>query len=95
MSYKWHEMTFCTRWDAEHSAVLCIGVDPSFEHLLYDTLNRMWKELPPSDPWSLHVPLLEATVALHDQAVWSVRDIVRNVEKVRESMISQDSIYLI
>lgn len=82
-SYKWHEMTFCTRWDADHISVLCIGTDHAFERLLQGSLDRMWKELPPTSPWSLHVLLLEVIMALHDQAVWSIRDVVRDVEKVR------------
>jgi hypothetical protein len=80
--YKWHEMTFCTRWTSSQSTILCIGTDSEFERLLQDSLGRMWGDLPPSSPWSMQVVLLEAIVALHDQAVWSVRDVTRNVEKV-------------
>ena len=35
----------------------------------------------PLEPYSLHIPLVEAVVAMQDLSVWSVRDIVRIVEK--------------
>lgn len=85
--YKWHEMTFFTRWDADYSTVFCIGADAAFERLLHESLRRMWKDLPSANPWSLQVPLLERIVALQDSAVWLVRDVVRNVEKVRSVSI--------
>lgn len=81
-SYKWHELTVCFRCDKEHSTVLCIGADPDFERLLKDRCDKMWQTLPSSNPWSMIVLVQEAMVALHDEAVWLIRDIVRDVEKV-------------
>jgi hypothetical protein len=81
-SYKWHELTICIRWNADHGEVLCIGTDAEFEHLFFDCLTQMWKSLPPSNPLSMLVITVEAIVALQDLAVWLIRDIVRDVEKV-------------
>lgn len=81
-SYKWHQMTFCFRCDQERSAVLCIGVDASFQALLLEALEQMWADLPSSDPCILLELLLEAIVKLYDQSVWSIRDVVRVAEQV-------------
>lgn len=81
-SYKWHEMTFCFRWDLGRCVVLCIGIDPTFQSLLQDILRSMWPLLPPKEPFSMLVPLIEVIIALHDQSVWSIRDVIRRVEKV-------------
>ena len=81
--YRWHEPTICVRMDKEQSTVVCIGADQDFERLLLESLHRIWKALPPSNPWLMIVIVLEALVALHDEAVWLIRDIVRDVEKVR------------
>jgi hypothetical protein len=80
--YKWHEMTFCFRWDLERCTILCIGVDTVFQSFLQDTLNNMWSHLPHSELASLLVPLIETIIAMHDQSVWSVRDVTRGAEKV-------------
>jgi hypothetical protein len=80
-SYTWHEMTFCSRWDSQRCLVLCIGVDLTFQRLLQQTLSCMWHRLPPSDPFSLHVPLVQTILELHDVSVWSIRDVVRSIEK--------------
>jgi hypothetical protein len=43
----------------------------------------MWSQSLPLKPYSLHVPLIEAIIAMHDMSVWSIRDVVRSVEQVR------------
>ena len=80
-SYNWHEMTFCFRWDRGGCSILCIGVDISFQTLLQETLHREWPSLPSSEPCCLLVPLVETVIAMYDRSVWSIRDVVREVEK--------------
>lgn len=82
-SYTWHEMTFCSRWDAKRCLILCIGVDLTFQRLLQQILSRIWHKLPPSEPFSLHVPLVQTILELQDVSVWSIRDVVRSIEKGR------------
>ncbi|KAF2732009.1 hypothetical protein EJ04DRAFT_497713 [Polyplosphaeria fusca] len=82
-NYVWHELTFVSRWNADQCAILCIGVPTSFKHLLSTALSSIWTRIPSSEPYSLHVPLMEAIISLQDSAVWSIRDIVRNIEKDR------------
>jgi len=81
-SYTWHEMTFCSRWSPTESAMLCIGASALFRKHLQQALVRLGPMIPSSEPFALHVPLVEALVAMHDASVWSIRDIVRSIEKV-------------
>lgn len=92
--YMWHGMTFCSRWDPQRCVILCIGVDLTFQHLLQRILSHMWSRLPPSEPYSLHVPLIEAIIELHDSSVWSIRDIVRSIEKVSVTKTPQVPVML-
>ncbi|KAH6625585.1 hypothetical protein C7974DRAFT_414085 [Boeremia exigua] len=82
-SYTWHEMTFFSRWTPNGCRMLCIGVPSLFTTLLQDSLSRMNTPQPPTEPYSLHVPVLEAIVAMQDLSLWSMRDIVRGIEKTR------------
>ena len=83
MHYHWNEMTFCCRWDSKHSSVLCLGVDDSFQTHLQQSLRRIWPEVRGSHVGSLLVPLMEAIVAMYDESIWSIRNVVRQAEKVR------------
>jgi hypothetical protein len=80
-SYIWHEMTFCSRWVSGHCTILCVGASLLFRGLLQDALAQLGTMLQSLEPYSLHVPIVEAVVAMQDLSVWSVRDIVRSVEK--------------
>lgn len=81
LSYDWHEMTFCLRWDPKCCTILCLGVDSSFQNQLQQNLNQMWAEFQGSEAGSLLAPLIEVLVAMYDQSVWSIRDVVRQAEK--------------
>ncbi|KAF2196854.1 hypothetical protein GQ43DRAFT_235184 [Delitschia confertaspora ATCC 74209] len=83
LSYTWHEMTFFSRWTPAGSVILCIGASLLFQNLFQEILSQMWSRIPSSEPYSLHVPIIEAIIAMQDTAVWSVRDAVRSVEKDR------------
>ncbi|KAH7401712.1 hypothetical protein DE146DRAFT_440031 [Phaeosphaeria sp. MPI-PUGE-AT-0046c] len=82
-SYTWQEMTFCSRWNPQSCIILCSGVDPAFQHLLRQTLARLWPRIPHAEPFSLHVPLVQTILELQDSSVWSIRDVVRTIEKGR------------
>lgn len=87
LSYKWHEMTFLCRWDAQCSVTLCIGVDVAFQNHLQQALHNIWPEVQASRNFSLLIPLAEAIVTMYDISVWSIRDIVRQAEKVSTSEV--------
>lgn len=83
VEYRWHEMTFLSLWTPQNSQMLCIATPREFnEHLLH-TLAYLLPDIDRADPYSLHIPLMEVLLTLYDQSVWSIRDIVRDVEKVR------------
>ena len=94
MSYKWHEMTFFCRWDAECSITLCLGVDAAFQNHLQQALHDIWPDIQASRSFSLLIPLVEAIVTMYDRSVWSVRDIVRQAEKVRTCEASRSTEWL-
>ncbi|KAJ4983324.1 hypothetical protein SVAN01_11205, partial [Stagonosporopsis vannaccii] len=82
-SYTWHEMTFCSRWTPSGCMMLCIGVPDLFKSLLLDALSQIDVSRTAAEPYSLHVPVLETIVAMQDLSLWSLRDIVRGIEKDR------------
>lgn len=82
-SYTWHEMTFFSSWSPDRCSMLCVGTPHLFLDLLRATLSRMWPNILSLDPYSLHIPLVESIIAMQDSSIWFVRDIIRNVEKVR------------
>ena len=91
LSYKWHEMTFCFRWNAQCSVMLCLGVDAAFQNQLELALHHMWPEVQAVRSLSLLIPLVEAIVVMYDRSVWSVRDVVRQAEKVSTSTVSRST----
>src|SRR5690348_15807733 len=80
-SYTWHKMTFCTTRSASRCVIMCIDASSSFKGLLKDALVRLEAALPPAEPYSLHLPIVESIITMHDSSVWHARDIVRSVEK--------------
>lgn len=85
--YKWHEMTFCSRWDSSHCTVLCIGIDEWFETLLHDILRRTEPSLSHFRPWTMIVPLVEVIVAIYDKSIWDIRDMIRYFEKASKTKL--------
>lgn len=41
------------------------------------------KTLVKSDPFAMYVPLMDQLIKLYDESVWSMRNMVRPIEKVR------------
>ncbi|KAH7356125.1 hypothetical protein BKA66DRAFT_473879 [Pyrenochaeta sp. MPI-SDFR-AT-0127] len=81
--YLWNEMTFFSRWSPGQCAIICIGVPASLHCFVQKVIPSMWSKLSSSQPFALHVPLMESIVAMHDTSIWSIRDKVRNIEKGR------------
>lgn len=95
LSYTWHEMTFFSRWSPDRCSVLCVGMPHTFIVLLQENLSRLQPKMPSSNPYSLHIPLIESIIAMHDSSVWFVRDVVRSVERVRPILLERMSTSLI
>ena len=76
-------MTFLSLWTPQHTRILCIATPREFKEQLQHTLANLSSDMDSVDPYSLHIPLVEVLLTLYDQSVWSIRDLVRDVEKVR------------
>ena len=82
MEYTWHEMTFFTRWAPGHSTVVCVNTPDNLLAGLEQAMSTGSAELDLSDPFALHIPLMDQIIMLYDQSVWGIRDLIRQVEKV-------------
>lgn len=65
--------------------MLCIGVPTLFKSLLLDALSHFDISETPGEPYTLHIPVIEAIVSMQDLSLWSMRDIVRGIEIVSSS----------
>jgi hypothetical protein len=79
--YIWYEMGFFTHWDnSGHCRVLCIDTPEKLPSDLQTALKG--SPFKRSDPFAMHIPLLDQIVRLYDDSVWQVRHPVRDIEKV-------------
>ena len=83
LEYTWHEMTFVTRWTPSHCTVVCINTPDTFLSGLEQALSMGSGKLDLSDPYALHIHLMDQIIMLYDESVWGIRDLIRRVEKVR------------
>lgn len=80
--YIWYEMGFFTHWDhSGHCRVLCIDTPENLPSDLQTALKG--SPFKRSDPFAMHIPLLDQIVRLYDHSVWRVRHPVRDIEKSR------------
>ncbi|KAK8905624.1 hypothetical protein QC760_005546 [Botrytis cinerea] len=84
--YTWHKFTFLTSWlPSNKLVVLCFDLPPPFQNTLIASLINSSTHLEMRDPYSIHVLLLWEITKLFDFALWSSRDLVRDLEKNRVS----------
>jgi hypothetical protein len=78
----WHKPGFFTSWRPSSTAVvLCFDLPPSLKDpLLAALINSAAKLL--DEPFAFHAILTEKLAAMYDSALWSWRDLVRDLEKV-------------
>ncbi len=82
-SYAWFEMGFFTRWSSPgHCKVLCIDTPKELQSKLNAVLRKQSPRLDFSDPFAMHVPLIEQIILLYDLSVWRARHPVREIEQV-------------
>lgn len=81
--YTWHKFTFLTSWlPSNKLVVLCFDLPPPFQNTLIASLINSSTHLEMRDMYSIHVLLLWEITKLFDFALWSSRDLVRDLEKV-------------
>lgn len=86
-SYVWDNMGFFTNWlSADHQVILCFDLPLALQSTLQSALSSNQDNLSLNDPYSLHTTIVEEVLSLFDISVWSLRDSVRMVEKVMNTM---------
>jgi hypothetical protein len=81
--YKWYEMSFFSRWDDSGTCqILCVDTPSDFREQLQKLLEKQDQPLNFSDPFAMHVSLVDQIIVYVDISVWRVRDPVRQLEKV-------------
>lgn len=86
--YTWYEMGFFTRWDdSGNCRVVCIDTPEELQSGLETFLQKQSPPLNFSDPFAMHVPLIDQLILRYDDSVWRIRDLIRKVEKVSTSIM--------
>lgn len=61
---------------------IIVGAPDELRKDLEDFLLENPDSLNFTDPFAMHIPLIDRVIKMYDISVWSVRDLVRIVEKV-------------
>ena len=61
---------------------IIVGAPDELRKDLEDFLLEHPDSLNFTDPFAIHTPLIDRVIKMYDISVWSVRDLVRMVEKV-------------
>jgi hypothetical protein len=81
--YEWYEMDFLAlRATSGWTTVLCFDTPDRFRLRLFEALASGPRTLTEPDIFQLYTYLIDQILNLYDESVWSIRDIVRDVEKV-------------
>lgn len=82
-SYVWDKIGFFTNWlSADQQVILCFDLPSTLQSRLQSTLPSNSENFSLNDPYSLHATIVEEVSATFNNSVWSLRDLVRMVEKV-------------
>ena len=92
--YEWLKLNVFTRSDYTIKKTLVVVFDakPKVQGKLVELLPKTINLISLDDPYFIHALFGEAVVALHEDAVWKIRNFVRRIEETRatESLISHD-----
>ena len=89
--YVWDKIGFFTYWLPDHHVVLCFDLPSALQSRLQSTLSSNQDKFRVNDPYSIHTFIVEEVSSLFDISVWSLRDLVRMVEKVTSLGIPRTS----
>jgi hypothetical protein len=104
--YVWHRPGFFTSWRPSNTVVvLCFDLPkpdlpkpgltpppPSLKEMLSNRLLESASSLRLDDPFAFHAVLIENLTTKFDESVWSWRDKIRVIEKVRIIMQKQTAL---
>ena len=80
--YEWLKLNVFIRWDASTKKHIVVAFDPK-PHIQKLLIDHLVDTIHSEDPHSIYVPLAQLAVDLQEDAVWRIRDAVRDVEKSR------------
>ncbi len=80
--YEWLKLNVFIRWDASTKKHIVVAFDPK-PHIQKLLIDHLVDTIHSEDPHSIYVPLAQLAVHLQEDAVWRIRDAVRDVEKSR------------
>src|SRR3954454_1228883 len=82
--YAWHKMNIFTRWwPTGRNIIISFDTPPLLRMRFPTPLLEDLDSTSIHDPYWIHLRFLEELVALHDDSVWSIRNLVRQTELVR------------
>jgi hypothetical protein len=85
-SYRWHYMTFFSKWTSKRSIVLCLGVPSTFTSGLESILARR-SITQTVNLYCMYVPIFELIIDIYDRSIWRIRDAVKRVEAICPGVI--------
>ena len=90
--YRWLKLNIFARWNASTKEHIIISFIAKLDtrNLLMDHLNKTANTIHPESPRSVYDSLAQLVVELQEDAVWSIRDAVRDVETSRAILIPQN-----
>lgn len=81
--YLWHRLGFFTSWMYSNTlVVLCFDLPPALKGWLSNYLQDPATRFRVEDPFEFHAVLTEKVTEMYDIAVWSWRNLIRDLEKV-------------
>ena len=85
--YVWYEMDFLiSQLTSSDSIIICFDTPPVLQDRLLSALQQLKDPIVHTDPYSLQTLVFDQIINLHDESVWSVRDLIRSSEKVKVSV---------
>lgn len=83
IKYYWMQVTLFIRWDSKNCNIqLALFLDCPEEFEFKDRLQARLRSIDQKDPYAWHATLADEIKHLYDHSIWSLRDLVRGVEKV-------------
>jgi len=90
--YVWYQMGFFALQDAAgRTSVVCFDTPDRFRLQLLEDLNSSSRGFKEPDMHQLHTFLLDQILNLYDDSVWTLRDTVRNIERVSSASVEEAS----
>jgi hypothetical protein len=80
--YCWQRLGFSTHWKSSRSVVLCFDLPASLKDSLMASVPASNSRLILDNPFLFHSVLITDVVELYNIALWSWRDLIRDIEKV-------------